>query len=314
MQYNFNLSLVPIGKSYWITATKIGSNYIKPFANPTDRYLRLSISNIIDHHKIDDTYLYVSFPNGLRLKIQVNDFDNVDCTHLYTETDIIDMFNRVSVVLTRNPMERFKSGLVQKVSELYSEILSNSNINQLDNIRFHDNVHFDITKYNVDYNLLVAGLGINPKNDNPHWKQEWTTFCNYLLNDIFNHPNADRILLEDRHTQPVYHFFHLILSGLSNWNKIKTLDIYNFNSCPELLIEELGQDEYQIRYDGLHNREEWNTKEVGDEYVTILKQVSNKRLYFDSERINQYFESAPFYVLEQMYYDILNTKQYKKIL
>lgn len=312
MQFNFNLSLVPIGNSYWITATKIGSNYIKPFTNPNDRYLRLSISNIIDHHKIDESYLYVSFPNGLRLKIQVNDFDNVNYTHLYTEADIIDMFSRVSVVLTRNPKERFKSGLVQKVSELYSEITSNTN--DLDNIRFHENINFDLTKYNVDYTLLTTGLGINPKNDNPQWKQEWTTFCNYLLIDVFNHPNVDRIFLEDRHTQPVYHFFYLILNGLSNWSKIKTLDIHNFNSSQELLVDELGQEEYQKRYDTLHNKEEWNIKEVGIEYVTILKQVSNKRLYFDSEHITRYFELAPFYILDQMYYDILNTKQYKKLL
>lgn len=307
MQFNFNLSLVPIGNSYWITATKIGSNYIKPFSNSNEQYLRLTISNIIDNHIIDNTCLYVTFPNGLRLKITVSDFDNINITHLYTENDIIDMFKKVSVVLTRNPQERFKSGLVQKVSELYSEITNTPN-----SVRFHDNIYFDLTTYPVDYSLIINGLGVNPKDDNPNWKQEWDMFCNYLLNDVFNHPNIDRILLEDRHTQPVYHFFHLILTGLPNWETLQTLDLYDFNECSELLVNEIGQDEYQIRYDSLHNREDLLSEETGTEYATILKQVSNKRLYFDSFRINEYFERAPFYILERMYYDILNSKRYKK--
>jgi len=314
MQFNFNLSLVPIGNSYWVTATKIGSNYIKPYTNPNDRYLRLTIGNIIEDHKIDPTQIYVNFPNGLKLKITVCDFDNVNYTHLYTEQMLLDIFSKVSVILTRNPFERFKSGLVQKVSELYSEISNSIESNTLNSIRFHDNVYFDLTKYDVDYKLLTTGMGIRPKDTNPLWQPEWDKFSNYLLNDIFNHPNVDRILLEDRHTQTVYHLFYLILNSLPNWNSIKTLDINDLDSCSELMVSELDTNEYQKRYDALHNRSEWNPNEDGMDYVNIIKRVSNKRLYFNSYHIESYFDNAPFYILERMYYDILNQKQYKKLL
>lgn len=314
MQFNFNLSLVPIGNSYWVTATKIGSNYIKPFANPNDRYLRLTIGNIIEEHQIEPNQIYVTFPNGLKLKITVCDFDNIDYTHLYDEKTLLDIFSRVSVVLIRNPKERFKSGLVQKVSELYSEIFQAIENNSLNGVRFHDNVYFDLTKYDIDYTLLTTGMGVRPKDTNPLWQSEWDKFCNYLLNDIFNHPNIDRILLEDRHTQGVYHLFYLILNGLPNWNTIKTLDINDLDSCSELMIDELGKDEYEIRYDSLHNRSDLNVSFDGIEYTNIIKRVSNKRLYFNSNSIESYFLRAPFYVLERMYYDILSKKQYKKLL
>jgi len=305
-----NLSLIPIGDSYWVTATKIGSNYLNTFSNPNDRYLRLSISNVVDGHSSDSDFLYTTFPNGVTLKIQVYNFNNENCTHLYDSNTILNIFNKVSTILIRNPLERFKSGFIQKVSELYSEIPPALKSNNLNNVKFHDNIYFDLTGYNIDYSLLIDGFGVTPKYQNSNWIQEWNKFTELISIDIFKLSNIERVLLDDFHTQPVYHFFYLTLSSLPNWQNIKTLDINELDSKSELIINEIGIDEYQRRFDILNNRENW---EADSEYVDILKRVSNKRLYFDSHLISEYFEVSPIYIYEKIYYDILNKKQYKHI-
>lgn len=313
MQFNLNLSLVPIGNSYWVTGTKIGSNYIKNYANPNDRYLRLTF-NKPNETGIDYVQVPLNLPNGIKLKVTVSDFNDVNHSHLYDEKTLLDIFSRVSVVLTRNPKERFISGFVHKVSELYAEIPNAIQTNSLDKVRFHDRVYFDLTKYDIDYTLLTTGMGVRTKDDNPNWKFEWEKFSNYLLTDIFNHPNLDRILMDDRHTQGVYLIFNLILNNLPNWDTIKTLDINDLDECSELLIKDLGNEEYQKRHDALHNRDEFKSGTDDLESMNIIKRVSNKRLYFDSDRIDFYYERAPFYIIEKMYYDILLQKQYKKLI
>lgn len=306
-----NLSLIPIGNSYWVTATKIGSNYINTFANPTDRYLRLSISNVVDGQSIDSEFIYITFPNGLLLKIQIYDFNNENYTHLYNSETILDIFSKVTTILIRNPLERFKSGFVQKVSELYSEIPSALKSNSLNKVRFHKNIYFDLTRYDINYSLLIDGFGTTPKEQNPLWPNEWNKFTQLLINDVFNLCNIDRILLDDFHTQPVYHFFYLILNSFPNWSTIKTLDINELDSNSNLIVDEIGMDEFQYRFDILNNRENWNENA---EYTNILKRVSNKRLYFDSNLMSEYFQFSPIYIYEKMYYDILNKKRYKSIL
>lgn len=307
----FNLSLIPIGNSYWVSATKIGTNYIKTFANPNQTYLRLSISNIIENHKIDNDWIYVTFPSGLKLKLQVFDFDNENRTNLYNEESILDIFNKVNTILIRNPLQRFKSGLVQKVSELYSEIRTAIETNTMNNVRFHNDIYFDLSKYPIDYELLVNGVGITPNEQNPLWKSEWNRFTEILLSDVFKSDNIDTILLQDFHTQPVYHFFYLILSSFSNWNTIKTLDINDLNVYSNLIIDEIGLDEYEYRLGLLNNRENWNTDINSEDYINTLKRVSNKRLYFESHLISEYHETTPMYIYENMYYNILSKKQYK---
>lgn len=306
----FNLSLIPIGNSYWVSATKIGSNYIKTFMNPTERYLRLAISNVIEAHQIDTNWIYITFPNGLKLKFKIFDFDNVDYTHLYDDKSILDILKKVNNVLIRNPLERFKSGLVQKISELYTSI----DIDTLDIVKFHNDIHLNLSKYDVDFSLLTNGIGVTPKLQNPHWQFEWDKFTQLVISDIFRRNDIDKILLEDLHTQPVYHLFYVILNSLPNWDTIKTIDINDLDSYPKLIINEIGNDEYLKRYQLLHNREEWNIEVEGQEYITTLKRVSNKRLYFDSPIITTYFETTMVYILERMYYDILNEKRYKKLL
>lgn len=312
MQFNLNLSLVPIGNSYWLTGTKIGSNYIKNYANPNDRYLRLTF-NKSDEDVVPYTQVPINLRNGLKFKITVSDFNDVNFTHLYDEKTLLDIFSRVSVVLTRNPKERFISGFVQKVSEMFGEIPYAIETNTLDKVRFHENTYFDLTKYDVDYTLLTTGMGARPKDDNPNWKPEWEKFSNYLLNDIAKHPNLDRILMDDRHTQGVYLIFNLLLNSLPNWDTIKTLDINDLDTCSELLIADLGNDEYQKRSDALHNREEFDPKIDDLEFINIVKRVSNKRLYFNSNLIESYYEYSPFYIIEKLYYDILVQKQHKKM-
>ena len=307
----FNLSLIPIGNSYWVTATKIGSNYIKNFANPNERYLRLSISDVNNVHQIDNKWIYVNFPNGLHLKFKVFDFDNVECTHLYTKTDLLNIFNNVSIVLTRNPFDRFKSGLVQKISELYNNISFSLHSDNLKNVEFHKDIYFDLTKYDINYSLLIKGVGVTPNDAHPLWQCEWNWFINSILPDIFNSPNIDRIILSDLHTQPVYHFFYLILNELNNWNQIKTIDINELESTPKIFINEIGDDEYNTRLKLLNNREDWPTD---IDYANTLKRVSNKRLYFDSHLISEYFESNPIFIFEKIYYDILTQKKYKEII
>jgi hypothetical protein len=306
----FNLSLIPIGNSYWVSATKIGSNYIKTFMNPTERYLRLAISNVIETHQIDTNWIYVTFPNGLKLKFKIFDFDNVDYTHLYDDKFLLDIFKKVNNVLIRNPLERFKSGLVQKISELYTSI----DIDKLDSVKFHNDIYLNLTKYDVDFSLLRNGIGVTPKLQNPYWQLEWDKFTQLVISDIFRRNDIDKILLEDLHTQPVYHLFCIILNSLPNWDTIKTIDINDLDSYSKLIINEIGNDEYLKRYQLLHNREEWNIEVEGQEYITTLKRVSNKRLYFDSPIIPTYFETTMVYILERMYYDILNEKRYKKLL
>lgn len=305
----FNLTLIPIGNSYWVTATKIGSNYLKYFANSTDRYLRLSIGNVSENERIDSNFIYVTYQSGLKLKIQISDFDNINHTHLYTQNDVIDIFNKVTTLITRNPFERFKSGLVQKVSEFYTNLSTAVSENDLTNVKFHTDTYFDISKYPIDYLLLVNGFGKTPKDRNPKWQFEWDRFCNLFLRDVFEHPNIGEIFLEDLHTQPVYHFYYLILRDFENWNDIKTIDINELDKCSDLFINELGNDEYKRRYDLLHNRELWDGD---DEQTTTLKRVSNKRLYFDSYLIREYFEKAHIYKFESIYYDILNKKRYNE--
>ena len=119
---SIHINLIPIGNSYWVTATKVGSIYLNNFSNSENEYLRLSFFEYNPEHELEKDMLVCKLPNGLSGKIIIEDFNHNVITNQYTQDDIINIFNKVSVIVIRNPKDRFISGMIHKLAEFFVEI------------------------------------------------------------------------------------------------------------------------------------------------------------------------------------------------
>jgi hypothetical protein len=299
-----------MGNSYWITATKVGSIYLNNFSNSESGYLRLSFSEYNPEHKLEKDMLICELPNGFIGKILIEDFNHNVITNQYTQDDIINIFNKVSVIVIRNPKDRFRSGMIHKLAEFFVEIQTAYINNTLNNVQYHSEFSFDLTNYPIDYKLLTNPTDsvTSSINFNDDWSKEWERFNEYFLNDLFLKSRIDDVILSDLHTQPVFHLAYLLLHQFKNWETIKVIDINDIDSYPAIFIDELGIEEYTNRYNLFHNSNQWNVKNAGIDHTNMLKRVSNKRFYFFSNSIERYFETSRIFLYEKLIFNILNKK------
>jgi len=305
-----NINLIPIGNSYWVTATKVGSIYLNNFSNSENEYLRLSFSEYNPQHKLKKDTLICELPNGFVTELIIRDFNNNVITNQYTKDDIINIFNKVSVIVVRNPKDRFYSGMIHKLTEFFIQIKTAYINNTLNNVQFHDGIRFDLTKYPIDYKLLTTPFesANTPVDFNNDWSKEWKKFNDYFLKDLFLTLHINDIILSDLHTQPVFHLAYLLLHQFQNWESIKVIDINDIDSHPVIFIDELGVDQYNNRYNSFHNSNQWDIKNDGIEHTNMVKRVSNKRFYFYSNMIERYFEASQIFLYEKLIFNILNKK------
>jgi hypothetical protein len=307
---SININLIPIGNSYWVTATKVGSIYLNNFSNSESGYLRLSFSEYNPQHELEKDMLICELPNGFIGNITIHDFNHNIITNQYTQNDIIDILNKVSVIVIRNPKDRFFSGMIHKLTEFFIEIQTAYTNNTLNDVQYHSGFRFDLTKYPIDYKILTTPIdSVNtPANFNDEWSKEWERFNDYFLNDLFLKSGIDDIILSDLHTQPVFYLAYLLLHQFKNWQSIKVIDINDIDSHPAIFIDELGVEEYTNRYNSFHNSNQWNIRQDGIDRTNIIKRVSNKRFYFYSNMIERYFETSRIFLYEKLIFNILNKK------
>lgn len=307
---SIHINLIPIGNSYWVTATKVGSIYLNNFSNSENEYLRLSFFEYNPEHELEKDMLVCKLPNGLSGKIIIEDFNHNVITNQYTQDDIINIFNKVSVIVIRNPKDRFISGMIHKLAEFFVEIKTAYSNNTLNDVRYHSGIRFDLTNYPIDYKILVTPFEStdSPVNFNDEWSKEWKKFNDYFLNDLFLTEGISEIILSDLHTQPVFYLVYLLLHQFDNWKSVKVIDINDIDSRPALFIDELGIDEYTSRYNSFHNSNQWDVQKDGIEHTNMIKRVSNKRFYFDSNIIENYFETSKIFLYEKLIFNILNNK------
>jgi hypothetical protein len=307
------INLIPIGNSYWVTATKVGSIYLNNFSNPKGEYLRLSFFDYNPEHELENDMLACELPNGLLGKIKIEDFNHNVITNQYTQNDIINIFNKVSVIVIRNPKDRFYSGIIHKLAEFFVQIQKAYINDTLNNVEYHNGIDFDLTKYPIDYKLLTTPFesANTPVDFNDEWSKEWKKFNDYFLKDLFLKVDTSELILSDLHTQPVFYLVYLLLNQFKNWQSIKVIDITDIDSSPEIFIDELGIDEYNNRYNSYHNSPQWNIEKDGIEHTNMIKRVSNKRFYFYSNTIEEYYETSKIFFYERLIYTILNKKKYK---
>ena len=299
-----------MGNSYWVTATKVGSIYLNNFSNSENEYLRLSFFEYNPEHELEKDMLVCKLPNGLSGKIIIEDFNHNVITNQYTQDDIINIFNKVSVIVIRNPKDRFISGMIHKLAEFFVEIKTAYSNNTLNDVRYHSGIRFDLTNYPIDYKILVTPFQStdSPVNFNDEWSKEWKKFNDYFLNDLFLTEGISEIILSDLHTQPVFYLVYLLLHQFDNWKSVKVIDINDIDSRPALFIDELGIDEYTSRYNSFHNSNQWDVQKDGIEHTNMVKRVSNKQFYFYSNMIERYFETSQIFLYEKLIFNILNKK------
>ena len=304
-----SINLIPIGNSYWVTATKVGSTYLNNFSNSESGYLRLSFCEYNPKYKREKDTFVCKLPNGLSFLIKIEDFNHNVITNQYTQDDIINIFNKVSVIVIRNPKDRFFSGMIHKLSEFFVQIQKAYIKDTLNEVQYHQGVNFDLTKYPIDYKLLTTNCHSHPSSsDRLEWSKEWQKFNNYFLKDLFFKVNINEIILVDLHTQPVFYLAYLLLHQFKNWESIKVIDINDIDNASPIFIDDLGIDEYTNRYNLYHNSNQWNIKKDGLEYTNRIKRVSNKQFYFNSNMIEGYFETSQIFLYEKLIFNILNKK------
>lgn len=307
---SIHINLIPMGNSYWVTATKVGSIYLNNFSNSESGYLRLSFSEYNPQHEPEKDTLICELPNGFIVNVMIEDFNHNVITNQYTQDDIINIFKKVSVIVIRNPKDRFRSGMIHKLTEFFVEIQTAYINDTLNNVEYHNEIYFDLTKYPIDYKFLTTPFesANTPVDFNDAWSKEWKKFNDYFLKDLFLTLHINDIILSDLHTQPVFYFAYLLLNQFQNWQSVKVIDIKDLDSHPAIFIDELGIEEYTNRYNSFHNSNQWNIEKDGIEHTNMVKRVSNKRFYFYSNIIETYFETSQSFLYEKLIFNILNKK------
>lgn len=309
---SFEYTLVPIGSRFWITTAKSGSRYLIKFKNEDDVIRKIKISTEYPPEDIN-TPGNIFFDLGgitCKLNVYLGDESNLDTT--ITLDEFKSMMQRSSVWIIRNPLERFKSGVIQIISQFYLNLRDayfNKDANW-ENIFFIENHAFH-KDYPIDWHLFFNLYSKNHvKNDEKYnkWFKLWKDFCEYFFLDMFRYSNISDCFLDDVHTQPHLYQLNLFFREIGILDKLRVLDITELNSNYDLFITEIGKVQYEKLKEKLIETYSYGADGVklnGEQFQSNITETHGYLKSINDKSLERYFKKSDIYRWEMFTYVLL---------
>lgn len=307
----FEYSLVPIGSRYWITNPKVGSRYLLQFKNENDGVRKIKITACHSTY-VENPGDIIFDLSGIKCRINVYFGDSYELDTKMTLPQFKSMMERSSVWLVRNPLERFKSGVIQNIRQFYMDmknVYSNKtgdwhNVFFIPNHAFHKDYPLNWTKffelYPFDYD-----------NDNSKylvWLPIWKQFCEYFFMDMCRYTDIMEVFLGDMHTQPYLYQLNLLFREIGILDKLTILDISELNYNHNLLINEIGKVEYEKLKEkliNLHAYDRYGHKRSTAEFEIDINKSNGNLKDVNYKSLEDYFKKSDIYRWEMFTYLLL---------
>lgn len=308
----FEYTLVPIGSRYWIVNAKSGNRHLIKFKNENDvvRKLKISTCSIDD---IDTPGNIIFELSGVRCKINVFLGDENELDTQLTLQEFKSMMQRSSVWVIRNPYERFKSGVIQKIKQFYLELQRAYFDENADwkTIFFIPNHAFH-KDYPIDWSLFFESYPYEKNTTIKHksdvWFPVWQQFCEYFFLDMCRNNDIAESFLGDVHTQPHLYQLNLFFRELGILDNLTILDLTELDNNHSLFINEMGKVEYEKLKEKLIKKYAYDNngnKRNINEFESYINESNANLKNINYKSLEKYFKKSDIYRWEMFAYVLL---------
>ncbi len=311
---NFNFTLVPIGSRYWITNAKVGSRYLTQFQNENEGVQKVQITICTSDNEIETPGSIIINLNGVNCRITLTDgtHNTLDTTFSYNQFK--SMMNRCSVWIIRNPLERFKSGAIQKITEFYHE-MRNAYMDRpnsdWENVFFLPNraLHKD---YPIDWSFFFENYPDSNQNHSKsridNWFSIWKQFCELFFLDMSRYSDMSHSFSGDVHTQPYLYHLKMFFEEIGLLKKLTIIDIEDLDSRQDLFENEIGKTHYKKIVDELKTEFEIapdGSNRTDSELKAFLRETLGRFKDINYKSIQDFFVKSDVYRWELVVYLML---------
>jgi hypothetical protein len=311
---NFNFTLIPIGSRYWITNAKVGSRYLTHFQNENERIQKVQISICTDTDEVEEPGSIIIDLNGVKCRVTLTDGKHNQLDLNFTYNQFKSMMSRCSVWIVRNPLERFKSGTIQKISEFYHE-MRNAYMDRpnsdWETIFFTPNraLHKD---YPINWSFFFENYPEsnidNDKRRMNKWFEIWKQFCEYFFLDMLRYTDIQHSFSGDVHTEPYLYHLRMFFTEIGILDKLNIIDIEELDSKHDLFENEIGKVKYKKILEELNSEYQMtptgaprNDTEVKD----FLRETLGRLKNINYKSIEDFFIKSDIYRWEMVIYMML---------
>ena len=319
---NFDFTLVPIGSRYWITNAKVGSRYLTQFQNQNEQVHKIQISACSSDDESTPPGTILMEISGVKFRITLSDGKHNKLDLNFTYEQFKSIMNRCSVWIIRNPLDRFKSGAIQKIKQFYLEMhdayLDRQN-SDWENIFFTPNraLHRD---YPINWsfflenypNSLSKGSHYSsypyPMENIDKWFAIWKQFCEYVFLDLTRYSDVAQSFSGDVHTQPYLYHLKMFFEEIGLLKKLTILDIEDLDSRSDLFETEMGKTQYKKIVDELNSDYKISHNGIDrteDEIKDFLRETLGRLKDINYKSLEDYFIKSDIYRWELVVYLML---------
>jgi hypothetical protein len=311
---NFNFTLVPIGSRYWITNAKVGSRYLTQFQNQNESVQKVQISICTSDDEEETPGSIIINLNGVKCRIILTDGKHNQLDTNFTYAQFKSMMERCSVWIIRNPLERFKSGAIQKITEFFHEMrdayMDRPN-SDWENVFFLPNraLHKD---YPIDWSFLFENYPDSHQNQSEQrvnkWFSIWKQFCEYFFLDMSRYSDLGQSFSGDVHTQPYLYHLKMFFEEIGLLKKLTIIDIADLDSRVDLFENEIGKVQYKKILQELNT--EFSVAPSGsdrteDELKDFLRETLGRFKDINYKSVEDFFIKSDVYRWELVVYLML---------
>jgi hypothetical protein len=305
----FEFTLVPIGSRFWIITAKSGNRHLTKFKNENDVIRKIKISTAYPTSDTTEPGNLFFDLSGVTCKLNVylGDESNLDTN--ITLDEFKSMMQRSSVWIIRNPLERFKSGVIQKISQFYIKLKDAyfENEKKWENVFFIPNHSFH-RDYPIDWPVFFTShpknyIDINEKSI--EWFSIWKEFCGYFFLDMCRNVDISDSFLGDVHTQPHLYQLNLLFRELGILDKLLVLDITELNDNHNLFITEMGKVEYEKLKEKLihtYAYDDMGIKRNAEQFQSYISETNGYLKAVNYKSLETYFKKSDTYRWEMFVY------------
>jgi hypothetical protein len=318
---NFDFTLVPIGSRYWITNAKVGSRYLTQFQNQNEQIQKVQISVCSSDSVTETPGTILINISGVKFRITLSDGKHNQLDLNFTYEQFKSMMNRCSVWIIRNPLDRFKSGAIQKIKQFYLEMhdayLDRPN-SDWESVFFTPNraLHRD---YPIDWNFFLENYPDSKKwshhSSHPYpmenidkWLAIWKQFCEYTFLDLTRYSDVAQSFSGDVHTQPYLYHLKMFFEEIGLLKKLTIIDIEDLDSRADLFETEMGKTQYKKLVDELKAEFKISSTDVDRteaEIKDFLRETLGRLKDINYKSIEDYFTKSDIYRWELVAYLML---------
>jgi hypothetical protein len=311
---HFNFTLVPIGSRYWITNAKVGSRYLTQFQNENEGVQKVQISICTSDNEVETPGSIIINLHGVKCRISLTDGKHNQLDVNFTYAQFKSMMNRCSVWIIRNPLERFKSGAIQKITEFYHEMrnayLDRPN-SDWETIQFLPSraLHKD---YPIDWSFFFENYPeshiTHPKERLNRWFGMWKQFCELFFLDMMRYSDMSQAFSGDVHTQPYLYHLRMLFEEIGLLKKLTIIDIEELDSRSDLFENEIGKTKYKKIVDELkteYERSPNGSIRTDIEVQDFLRETLGKFKDINYKSVEDFFMTSSVYRWELVVYLML---------